>query len=250
MKNMILASILSLLLISGIAFAGQIPAPISVKITTATTGSNIDVIIKDVGLNKQVTYKTNEYGEIIFDADVFGAYRSTDMIQVSISTCSLNSACVQSKVLGDAVYFEFDLTGIITQPCPTCSCSGALCSCSGTTCICPTPIACNSCCECPDLICPEIPVCTTCEVCKVCPDNNTTLQLAITAIISVLVSGTGVYIFKSAKGVTSVRHKHKNYGTLHDINIIHPIQPHPAGEIIPRYATVKSADKHYAYLGG
>jgi len=243
MKGIIPIALISIFLLSTIAMAVDVPRPISIKVITSASGSNIDVIVKDMASGGIKNYKTNEYGEIILDASDFNtlsySVRNGDQFQVSISTCSSSSACVQTKALQDFLYFEFDLRGIYTPPqdCPTCN-------------------ACDSCCpiiDCPTLDCSKnCPDTTPYSECNSCCADCTEKDLVwwettiIALVTAAICAGVG---FKITRYGTKT-HEHKNVSGYHSPDIMHKAQPHKKGEIFPKYASTKGSDGRYKYLGG
>lgn len=198
--------------------AQTLPRPVSVKIFTGAT--NLEVELKDVILNIAVIRTTNEWGEIIEDANViFPSFRNTDIIRATVLVCSGSGICVQSNPLGDAVYFEFDLTSLMPTTIST--------TIETTTTV-------------PQTITTTIPETTTTlpEECPTCPTDYTDAILTGVLVLIfasaggfVLIKkyflifvkdGWGVRIYKSQDGQTiQVNHKHPGIKNYHSPETIH-----------------------------
>lgn len=235
MKN-ILLTLLVLSMVSGIAIAPPVPYPIAVKIT-ANNPIGLDVEITDVNLGISKIYQTNEFGEIMLDASDFIGFKQYDTFQAKVLICKDSIQCVKTDELVDSLFFQFDLTGIIT---PTC----------------PEPIVCPIVPTCEELgyikptDCPTIPVCEECPESVTCPD--TTEETIITFIFTIIISlgaGYGFKVYVDKEGKVKGLHKHSGIISYHDPNITHlnPLIRHPKGKFFVKYK--KDSDGKWRYLG-
>lgn len=201
-----------MLLLGTVAYAQVLPRPIAVKIISVNPAIGTAIEIRDLGLGQSVIVLSNEYGEVLEDANtLFPNYRDNDMIQVKVLICADRPACTQQQVLGDAVYFEFNLPDILFPTTTTIA--------TTTTTEFPIPTTTTT-------LPPECPV-----------DLNDEIIIAVLVLIfasaggvflikkyfvNFLKNGWGVRIYKSLDGKeVVVLHKHPGIVNYHNPDTIH-----------------------------
>lgn len=247
MKKMIVLISIMMLLTSTIILAQSlIPYPIFAKLNAGVPiGSGIDVKIQNIDCTDsskcviERTFQTNDNGEIALDAydpqRGFIGFRDSDRFKATILYCQGEEVCNQEASFtssGGRILFNFDLTK--------------------STCLPPTV--------------KEVPVETVVYQDKnvyVCSDGTARdtndcptipavdINYAIIIIVGIItfVVGSGLKIYRKLDGSVAVQHKHKNTTGYHDPNIVHKVQPHKKGEIVPKYEEAKGTDGYYKYLG-
>lgn len=205
------------------------PRPVSVQVISSA--ENLQVELRDMTINKAAILSTNEFNEIIADANViFDGYRDNDTIRATFLVCS--ATCVQEKILGNAVYFEFDLSSL--NPTTTIETTSTIpvvttTSISETTTT--LPVECDSCClDCPSGYTDVILV----GVLTLIFASSGGVILIKKYFITLIKKGWGVRIYKSLDGSEIiVTHKHPGIKNYHNPDTVHvnPSVRHSKGKV-------------------
>jgi hypothetical protein len=230
----IISFIISIALISGIVLAadtgaGVQPCPLAFTFLTSPPGAAIGQDVTLQYLDRIFTGQVNEYGELVMDLGSEGIPSCTAQnFKLTVLGCKDNPVCSQTVSFNPNGYTTIDIsTANLFDVCPACLACDT----------CPTYQSCMD----QGYILPS-----TCPV-PIVPEVDYLGYLA-TALIA-LGAGYGIRRVKTASGAIQTQHTHPNYTSMHDINTLHKHQPHPRGMLMAKYATTKSSDGYYKYLG-
>lgn len=229
MKKLIaglMAALMTLLTVVSpvLAFGATAPCPIAliVKTLPADSAVGLTVVLSYNGVPiKQA--RVNQYKEVMFEVSQIPGVQCGSF-DAKILECEEKSACHKTVGFNPAGFTVWDISGV-DVPCPVCS------DCPTTT---TTTLSEDYCIDegfilpedCPSGFCMEL------------------FQFVVTIIVA-LGGGAGVSLVISKKkdggiSVRATRHKHNHVSTsgrrYHSIYTVHRSEPHPKGEINPKYS--------------
>ena len=174
----IIVMVIICLLMALSTYAFVFPMPIS----GSTDLGFVQVEVKNLRTDKQITTTTSGYGEFLVDwsnsddeRGTISRIRNGDVFQIKVLACNGNPKCVKEVVYGgeDDLFVEFDLQGLITK------------------------------CECPD-------------------PSGFGFKLVIGLLSAViLVMGGGIKMYKNQSGSITAQHRHRGIRGYHDLNTLH-----------------------------
>jgi len=233
-NKLFLVSLISFALVASGAMALE-PCPLAFSFVTSPPGANVglNVDIKYMG-NVIASSVTNEFGELVVDLGSMSIPNCMmQSFELVVKECESDNVCHRVVSFNPNGYTTIDITGIdLFKQCPVDT----------------TPYDhCDSCCALPESCCSY----KFCEdggfikpdECPAIPTDYSP-EIIVGTIVAVLAAfgvgkrkNTGIQVTEDAKGIITTKHKHKNYMTFHDVKMVHPVQPHKAGEIFPDYVS-------------
>jgi len=226
MKKIIFSLIISLLFLNIVIAQPAIPCPVAGRISGQTVGG-LTVTQTNLRSGDQLIFITTDAGEFLVDwANAPNSYFIGDEIEIIIEECKGYSECkTKIKLIGDPIFVEFDVAGLISPVYPTTVPTT-------TTVPCPT----------------TVPIATTvpCEDCPKCEDC-TNIAVAVGVIASIIGPYVGIKIYTKRTGEKARLHKHPGIIAYHDPNVSHRNLKirHPKGKWAPKYKKDTSGKWYY-----
>lgn len=228
MKRMIVfAMALSMAMSSGALAFEPCPLAFSFLTSPQSAAQGLDVTISY--MDRTFAGEVNEYGELVMELGNYGLENcAAKEFTLQVVGCE-NALCTKQVSFNPNGYTTIDLRDVLMNECP------------------------------------EPGDCCTAKFCEDagmihesdCPKQDTGLLgfgALIDLAVGILASGgvcaaVGIKLYKRKDGTVVKQHMHANITGYHDPNVVHKKQPHPKGQENPNYATAKSADGTYKYLG-
>lgn len=103
MKSIIPIAMVMALMMATTAFAQFTPYPVLYKLVIGNNNAPADLVVTVENLNTKVSkeYRTNQYGEVAFDASELGAVSSQYSYRATVQICKSNSICVVDRSFSD-----------------------------------------------------------------------------------------------------------------------------------------------------